>query len=170
MYNDVLTIYRDRSPIKRAEVSGWFVRSERRRMLGRLIPMRVRAAFALAAGLLVSAGCGDALPRAEPESGVTGLVHLGPQCPVETAGDPCEDQPAANVTVTISEQIPGDSYAAGDVVARATTGAHGTYRVAVPPGDYVVTADAGMSCEMMDARVTVGEYTTVEVPCDTGIR
>ena len=41
------------------------------------------------------------------ESGVTGLVHLGPQCPVETASDKCEDQPAANVTVTVAEQIPG---------------------------------------------------------------
>ena len=54
-----------------------------------------------------------------PESGghhpvrVTGLVHLGPQCPVETAGDTCEDQPAAHVTVTVSERIPGESYVAG---------------------------------------------------------
>jgi hypothetical protein len=124
---------------------------------------------AVAAGILVLAGCGDESP-ATTRSGVTGLVHLGPQCPVESAGDPCDDQPAANVTVTVSEQIPGDAYAAGDVVARTTTGPDGTYRVAVAPGDYVVTADAGMSCELMDARVTKGAYTQVDIPCDTGIR
>jgi hypothetical protein len=132
--------------------------------------MRVGGAFTLAAGILVLAGCGDQGPAATTQSGVTGLVHLGPQCPVETAGDPCEDQPAANVTVTLSEQIPGDSYAAGDIVARATTEADGTYRIAIAPGDYVVTADAGMSCELMDARVTGGAYSKVDIPCDTGIR
>ena len=118
------------------------------------------------------AGCGDESPDpdAKPQSGVSGLVHVGPQCPVETAGDPCEDRPAANVNVTVSEQIPGDSYTAGKVVARSTTNADGTYRIVVEPGDYVVTADAGMSCELMDARVTNGAYAEVDIPCDTGIR
>jgi len=125
---------------------------------------------ALAAGILVLAGCGDEGPAAKTQSGVTGLVHVGPQCPVETAGDPCEDQPAANVTVTVSEQIPGDSFAAGEVVARATTNHDGKYRIVVAPGDYVLTADAGMSCELMDASVTDGAFTTVGIPCDTGIR
>ena len=109
-------------------------------------------------------------PGGQDPSGITGLVHLGPQCPVETADKPCEDQPAANVKVTVSEQIPGESYSAGAVVARATTNADGTYRVVVAPGDYVVTADAGMSCELMDARVTNGAYVKVDIPCDTGIR
>ena len=116
------------------------------------------------------AGCGDESPAAKTQSGVTGRVHLSPQCPVETASDPCQAQPAANVTVTVSEQIPGDSYAAGDVVARATTDDDGRYRIVVAPGEYVVTADAGMSCELMDARVTDGAFATVDIPCDTGIR
>jgi hypothetical protein len=125
---------------------------------------------ALAAGILVLAGCGDESPSAKTQSGVTGRVHVGPQCPVETAGDPCEDQPAADATVTVSKQIPGDSYAAGDVVARATTDDDGRYHIVVAPGDYVVTADAGMSCELMDASVTDGAVATVDIPCDTGIR
>jgi hypothetical protein len=124
----------------------------------------------LAAGILVLAGCADESPEAKTQSGVTGRVHVGPQCPVETSGDACEDQPAAHVDVTVSEQIPGDSYAAGEVVARATTNADGSYRIVVAPGDYVVTADAGMSCELMDARVTNGVYAKVDIPCDTGIR
>ena len=132
--------------------------------------MRGVRTVTIAAGILVLAGCGEESPATKTQSGVAGLVHVGPQCPVETAGNPCEDQPAANVTVTVSEQIPGDSYAAGEVVARATTNADGSYRIVVAPGDYVVTADAGMSCELMDARVTDGAYVKVDVPCDTGIR
>ena len=132
--------------------------------------MRGLWAVTLAAGILVLAGCGDEPPAAKTQSGVTGLVHVGPQCPVESARKPCEDQPAANVTVTVSDQIPGDSYAAGEVVARATTNADGRYRIVIAPGDYVVTADAGMSCELMDARVTNGPFAEVDIPCDTGIR
>ena len=90
---------------------------------------------------------------ADAQTGVTGRVHVGPQCPVETAGDACLDQSAANVTVTVSEQIPGDSYTQGEVIARGRTNATGSYRIVVAPGDYLVTADAGMSCELMDARV-----------------
>ena len=119
------------------------------------------------------AGCGDESTEAKTQSGVSGWVHVGPRCAVETASNPCEDRPAANVNVTVSEQIPGESYAAGEVVARATTNADGTYRIVVAPGDYVVTADAGMSCELMDARVTngaYGAYAKVDIPCDTGIR
>ncbi len=58
----------------------------------------------------------------------------------------------------------------GEVVACTTADADGSYRVAVAPGRYVVTADAGMSCEPMDARVTAGAYSKVDIPCDTGIR
>jgi hypothetical protein len=125
---------------------------------------------ALAAGILVLAGCGDESPEAKTQSGVAGRVYVSPQCPVETAVDTCEDQPAANITVSVSWQIPGDSYAAGDVVARATTDDDGSYHIVVAPGDYVVTADADMSCELMDASVTDGAFATVDIACDTGIR
>ncbi len=103
-------------------------------------------------------------------SGVEGSVQLGPQCPVELISDPCADKPAANVVVTVAKQLPGEAYAAGQVVARGKTGADGTFRIAVSPGEYVVTAEAGMSCELMDARVTEGTHAVVSVSCDTGIR
>jgi hypothetical protein len=104
-------------------------------------------------------------------SGVTGLVHLGPQCPVEREDEPCDDDPAANVTVTVSMQIPGDAYATGKLVASGTTGPQmGGFRIAVSAGHYVVTAEAGMSCEQMDAHVTSESYADVDIACDTGIR
>jgi len=133
----------------------------------------MRLLVALSA-LLLSAGCGDgAAPAAtdeEARSALTGQVLLGPQCPVESIEDPCDPAPAAGVTVTVSEQLPGEAYAAGPAVAAGVTDASGRFRIDLAPGDYVVTADAGMSCELMDVRVVAGETTMMDVPCDTGIR
>ncbi len=131
--------------------------------------MRLISTSMIAVVVLV-AGCGDQQAAAPPESGIAGSVHLGPQCPVETVNNPCKDKPAANVTVTISEQLPGEAYAAGPTVAQTTTDGAGAFRVIVAPGEYVVTAQAGMSCELMDARVSASAYVEVDVPCDTGIR
>jgi hypothetical protein len=74
----------------------------------RLTQMGVGEAITIAA-ILALAGCGQAMPGAGVESGVSGRVLLGPQCPVEVAGHPCEDQPAAHVAVIVFEQIPGDA-------------------------------------------------------------
>jgi hypothetical protein len=137
---------------------------------GRHTCMRAGLPLALAAGLLTFIACGDQGPATEPDSGVTGMVHVGPQCPVESATDPCDEQAAAGVTVIVSEQVPGEAYVAGKEVARTTTAADGSFRVSLAPGEYVVTAEAGMSCELMDARVARGAYAEVDVPCDTGIR
>ncbi len=133
--------------------------------------MRVAEVLAGAIAMSLLGACGQAdLEAARVRSGITGRVLLGPQCPVETATGPCDDEPASEVEVTVAEQLPGEAYANGRVVARTTTDADGVYSVTVPPGNYIVTADAGMSCELMDARVEAGEYSTVEIPCDTGIR
>lgn len=135
--------------------------------------MRLAGLVTTAVAVLALAGCGDEGPSTgdqEPDSGISGLVSLGPQCPVEEQANPCADEPAARAKVTVSEQPPGEAYGAGPVVATTVTDDDGTFRVAVAPGDYVVTSDAGMSCEFMDAHVTAGTYTEVQVPCDTGIR
>jgi len=132
--------------------------------------MRAGPPSVFAAGLLIVVACGGEQPATEPDSGVTGVVQLGPQCPVESSREPCDEKPAAQVTVIVSEQIPGEGYAAGKEVARTTTAADGTFTVALDPGAYVVTADAGMSCELMDARVARATFATVTIPCDAGLR
>jgi predicted small lipoprotein YifL len=132
--------------------------------------MRVGGVLIIALVVSSLAACGDQGPGTQDQSGVAGRVHLGPQCPVETKGDPCQDKPVAGSKVTVAKQLPGNSDAGGEVVARTTTDADGSYRVAVPPGMYVVTADAGMSCELMGARVKPGAYSKVDISCDTGIR
>jgi hypothetical protein len=117
------------------------------------------------------AGCGAQDPgTTQRQSGVAGWVHLGPQCPVETEGDRCEDKPAVGSKVTVATPLPGNPDSGGEVDARTTTDARGKYRVAMPPGRYVVTAQAGLSCEVMTVRVTSAAYSKVDIPCDTGIR
>lgn len=133
--------------------------------------MRMRWFLAVVVATSSLTACADqGAGRAAGGSGVAGEVLLGPQCPVETAGDSCRDAPAAGAQVTVARQLPGEAYAAGEVVARTATGADGSFRVDVAPGEYVVTADAGMSCELMDVRVAAGSHARVVVPCDTGIR
>ena len=132
--------------------------------------MRAAVPLMLAAGLLMVAACDDQRPGAEPDAGISGAVHLGPQCPVESLEDPCDEQPAAGVIVTVHQQIPGEAYAVGEEIGRTKTAADGTFTLPLAPGEYVVTAEAGMSCELMDAGVDPGAYTEVDVPCDTGIR
>ncbi|MDO9496360.1 MAG: carboxypeptidase-like regulatory domain-containing protein [Nocardioides sp.] len=120
----------------------------------------MRLLLLIASATLVLAGCGDEPAADEPESGIAGQVLLGPQCPVESLDEPCDALPAADVLVRVS----------GDQDATTRTDADGAFRLDLAPGDYVVTADAGMSCELIDAHVTAGAYATVDVPCDTGIR
>lgn len=124
----------------------------------------------VAASVLMACGDQGGPSEAPERSGISGLVHLGPQCPVETDDDPCADEPASGSTVTVVDHVPGESPGAGEVVGRTTTDARGSFRVAVAPGTYVVTADAGMSCDLVDVRVTAGAYVQVDIPCDTGIR
>jgi Carboxypeptidase regulatory-like domain len=103
-------------------------------------------------------------------SGIAGRVHVGPQCPVQTKEHPCADKAAAGVRVTVAKQVTGGSETDGETVASTTTNGDGTYRVTLSPGSYVVTSDAGMSCQPMVARVIAGGYARLDIRCDTGIR
>jgi hypothetical protein len=133
--------------------------------------MGLRFESALLGAALMLAGCGgQAAPDTATESGVRGRVLLGPQCPVETVRNPCHAQPAANVSVVVSKRLQRDADPAGNQVVRTRTDANGRFLLAVPPGSYTVTAEAGMSCDRIDALITAGPYLRVEVPCVTGIR
>jgi len=144
--------------------------------------MRAGAVVTILLTMSFLAGCGDQGPGAGPgqasgatghPSGVTGVVRLGPRCPVETGAQGCQDQPAADATVTVTQQRPISStvHPAGHrVVARARTDADGGYRIALRPGTYVVTADAGRSCRLTSVRITAGAYAKLDLVCDTGIR
>lgn len=130
--------------------------------------MRDHGTLLLSVVMVTLAGCGDGGSSATSSSGVTGVVLVGPQCPVEVVGQPCPDRGAGNVSVTASAAS-GD-HPTGKPVAQGTTDAHGSFRIALTPGEYVVTASAGMSCKPIETRVVAGRYVSIDILCDSGIR
>ena len=130
----------------------------------------------LAVALVLLGACGspdepaDGDDDASPVSAVVGRVALGPQCPVEVEGQPCPDQPAGGAQVTVAGPSSTDPLSLGATVATGTTEDDGRFRIEVPPGSYVVTAAAGMSCDVVAAEVGEGAEVTVDLTCDTGIR
>jgi hypothetical protein len=99
-------------------------------------------------------------------SGITGLVLIGPMCPVMRAGEPCPDRPfAATLLIRDSQGFELCTVASGD---------DGRFQVALPPGSYEVVPLAGASGLPFAAAqwVTVapGQYTAVTVAYDSGIR
>jgi len=103
--------------------------------------------------------------------GVAGTVLAGPVCPVEkNPPDPaCADRPVAGAAVIVRD-------ASGKEVARATTGADGTYAIGLAPGAYTVEAQpvAGLMGTPAPVAVTVPAGATdavaVDLSYDTGIR
>ena len=124
---------------------------------------------------VVLTGCAERQPESSAgdrgDSGVAGTVLLGPTCPVETPENPCKDlPPEAGTRVIVAERLPGEAYTAGEAVAEGTTQPDGSFTIDVAPGEYVLTAEAGMSCEILDVVVLPGQVTTMNLVCDTGIR
>ncbi len=103
--------------------------------------------------------------------GIVGTATAGPVCPVET-NPPlpgCAPRPVAGATITVRN-------AGGQVVATATTGPDGSYRVAVPAGSVQVVAApvAGLmhAPASLDVVVPAGSssWVRVDLSYDTGIR
>jgi hypothetical protein len=129
----------------------------------------------VAAGLILVTLVGIAVLACNPagaspsvsglDSGIQGTVLLGPTCPVEIAGaSPCVTPYPGVLVITDSE---------GREVARATAAADGTFRVALPPGDYVILPQSGNpfpAAQPVDVTVVPGGFVDVQVNYDTGIR
>jgi hypothetical protein len=110
---------------------------------------------------------GDPMPG---ETGVRGVVVAGPTCPVETVPpEPgCEPRPVEGALLFFVDQ-------AGTEVAQATTGADGSFSVALAPGAYRVVPQpvdglmrtAPEQVFEVEAGKPPGELT---VEYDTGLR
>ena len=132
---------------------------------------RLGAALGLAFAVLLSlSACGPATPgdsSAPPalDSGISGLTVAGPQCPVQVAGQPCPPKPvSAHVVV---------QDATGHELATFASDAQGRYRVALPPGDYVLASggDPGFPfLKPVQVTVVAGRYVELQLMLDTGIR
>lgn len=107
------------------------------RMIARLVAL-VAAIAVLAIAAACTPGASSGLPSQTPTGSAAGVavdgrVHAGPSCPVEKVPpDPaCADRPVAGAVLVVTT-------AAGVEVARATSGADGTFRVTLPAGDYIL--------------------------------
>jgi len=105
-----------------------------------------------------------------PHAGAAGRVLAGPTCPVErNPPDPaCAARGVVGAVIVITD-------AQGVEVARVTSGAGGTYAVALPAGTYTLTPRPvpGLLRVAAPAAATVpaeGNGPTVDFTYDTGIR
>ena len=105
---------------------------------------------------------------APTDSGIEGVVLLGPGCPGPIRlGSPCPDRPYPTTLEVFDDQ--------GHHVADVPTHQDGTFRIMLPPGTYVVRARGRefrgppRSTEQT-ATVAPGLFTTVPFRLDSGMR
>jgi hypothetical protein len=123
----------------------------------RLLPALVLTAAAL---LAAPAAADD-----HWDSGIRGVVYLGPTCPVERQGESCY--------TTYSTAIRIRALPERTLVKTIHSGRRGRFRTDLPPGRYHLKpqADGGaMYCRARDVTVEPGRFKTVDLDCDTGIR
>lgn len=101
-------------------------------------------------------------------SGIRGVVMVGPTCPVErNPPDPaCADKPG-QLYVNVFR-----GGAAGERIAIVESGTDGTFEFSLPPGDYIVgTGEMGPpTCPRTNVVVEPNGYTNITLLCDSGIR
>ena len=108
-------------------------------------------------------------PAAAGKTGIDGVAVAGPVCPVERVPpDPaCAPRPVAGATIVVRD-------ASGAEVARAVTGADGSFIAEVPAGAYTVEPQPvqgflGTAAAQM-TTVVDGSVASIEIEYDTGIR
>ena len=126
--------------------------------------MRSLVCMALA-GMLACGGASDPAPASD--SGIEGIVLIGPTCPVVVEGRDCDDKPYVGEVRIVDR-------ASRKLVATARSGDDGRFRVSVAPGDYTLepVANAGglPFGKPIDVTVRPHTYETVTVSFDSGIR
>jgi hypothetical protein len=130
--------------------------------------MRRSLAAATAASVLILllSGCASRA-ASSADSGVRGVVLLGPMCPVQSSQSPCPDRPLGGALIRVLRD--------GDVVTEVHAGDDGRFTAALDPGSYVLqavtkTGGPGMFAKPLDVTVPSRGFVEVTVTVDTGIR
>jgi hypothetical protein len=98
------------------------------------------------------------------DSGITGLVTLGPISPVEQPGVPNDRPYAATLVIKRTD---------GSVVAQVHSGEDGRFTVKLAPGTYILEPQNGQPlprAETQQVTVEPHAFTEVTVAYDSGIR
>ena len=105
----------------------------------------------------------------EAQSGVEGMVTLGPTCPVQrNPPDPtCADKPYATSIQVIKIGSPN-----GSPFATTKSDQTGKYKIMLPPGDYTLQSVGGSvlpRCETKNITIVSSQILEADITCDTGI-
>jgi hypothetical protein len=135
--------------------------------LGRMAALALLSLAVIACGEIGIAGT-----TPTPPSGIKGTVVLGPTCQVNSEPGANDPVPQACLTPYAAQLVVLDSENA--VAARVTSADDGTFSVDVAPGDYIVTPATGTDsypiAQPVSVTVVPGQYVTVEINYDTGLR
>ena len=99
------------------------------------------------------------------DTGIEGMVTIGPTCPVERIDSPCPDRPYEATIVVLDS--------GRHLVAEARSDAQGTFRVPLPPGTYTLSPQSLAALPYAaEQTVTVspGRFASVHIQFDSGIR
>lgn len=103
------------------------------------------------------------------DSGVEGVVTLGPTCPVMREGDnSCADKPYATNIQVIAVGSPNSS-----PFATVESDKQGKYKIMLPSGEYALQPVGGEvmpRCETKEITIEPAKIIEVNLSCDTGIR
>jgi hypothetical protein len=117
--------------------------------------------------LALAAGCGSGDPSQPTDSGIAGLVLIGPQCPIVQEGVPCPDEP---FETELRVRTDG-----GEEVLTTRSGPDGRFQLALAPGRYLVepvapNPGAPPQAAAVEVEVAPHEYTELTIVYDSGIR
>lgn len=101
------------------------------------------------------------------DSGIQGLVTIGPVCPVVQEGTACPDEPYQADIAILDED--------GDEVVTFESGENGRFRVNLFPGRYTIVpaspnTGAPPFADEQQVEVLAGSFTEVAIMYDSGIR
>lgn len=124
-----------------------------------------RRSVVLALVFLVA--CGGRGQPSGGSSGVAGRVVAGPTCPVETLESPCPPRP-------VQTEVAVES-ADGEQLRSVSTAQDGSFRLALAPGSYLLTArppagDPTLVPRPMTVTVERGTFIRVTLFLDTRLR
>jgi hypothetical protein len=121
--------------------------------------------------LLGGAVSACATPATEPSSaepltgpsGIVGIVLVGPECRRPSEASPCLVPYQARLVILDPD---------GDVVGEVSSAPDGTFRLELPPGDYVIQPSPGGDpfprAEARSITVVAGEMSEVEIDYERG--
>jgi hypothetical protein len=120
--------------------------------------------------LVLLGGCPGVLIPSNLDSGITGTVLAGPQCPVigPNSRPECNDKPLVATIIVRTADL-------GLEVTRFTSDANGQFRVPLYPGTYELDPQPVSSTGFpighpQTVQVVAGQFTDVTIDYDTGIR